>query len=1625
MPAGTCALCSSVKYKNQYALGQWSRDDGRRVCKVCLEGKKSIGTPWQYADAFVDFQWEKAGNARCKGGMCLECEELKKHLQCSRCGEQKLLDQFAKAETIVNEEPTCKACIKLQREQEKARPAEAKRVVCSQCGESKSKAEFSAHTLCNVSKASIACTQCVDAAAAQRDTAARKDGKACVVCEVVQRRECFSEWMWGGVADRDRKCKRCVAGAKLPRGWWRCIACKDAFERRDFSSWLAKRTTKGPDGKQRCNKCFADEERKRQEVAERSRVSVTKRQDDLGDTQYDGPQPRAAKASQDRLIFYGFSDGSVRVELPDDWLSCSSEILKKVVQHDLFFMWDSTFMLPIDEAIRWKLEIKLKTSWGPHLFAHLIACGSDYGDPCDIYSQIKKEAYIVMKQRGCLTGSRLYDYLSDVMVLQQKETSIFEAELEPAKEPTDEKQVRLSSWTLLTKNHLASYDGLAKFAEVENTSLYLIKNQLTNGHRLGQLIHHRLHYRKFLNHLLTLTMTYLCQQHLQDIHLLHRRLRQHCAKTMETTSTIGRIYDTAFTASAFSCSANGLKCSKTARTTSECRIIDDTYHNGETDTDISARSYKSCDCKGHYATPYTLEDSCTYMGTCSEASTQNTNIHMINQNNQDQVSRVNDLIEIVFDFIRASFAATWRSTRYRNVDSKNRIVSDKSASRVRARAHNIPIPFECTDADSIFDKVKQHMRFVEREAGVRASPSTSATVPTISLYASDKVSDSCFEEAVRMLEDIFEYARDHDSEGDDDEGDESELCEEERTHESEQENLESALGLVRTDREVLGGEDEFSEFDNHLNDILCGPAGLAALLCLLARARAAPLVARGAEGPPACAGGLVQRAPIVFSCGGSGGGHRALFLAAAGGAHKAFDVPAGVSELVLSMAPEVGPPSGAPAAASGDVRLMIYDKASGSYLVRYDTGRVSDRERSEVLGDGLVVEYSGSGGPAEEVRLRGVSTRELQARVLNRGVYPVTVVFNYSFGSVGSASGVLGPLFAFTPGFGPFALAWGWCLVGVLCRLLVGLQFEQIAHRAASLASGWARLARSGPTRLPGGFDAARDERCALGGPAGAADRARPRRWGRQAARSKRAHGGARRAPGARPGGPARAVAGSSAWQPCSGGRARGGARGAPGARPGGPARAVAGSSAWHPGGGRARGGARGAPGARPGGPARAVAGNSAWQPNGGRARGGARGATGAQADQLLSPRALAARGGRILPLEVTPPGRLPAAALAARRRRHWARLRARRGRCGSRRPRGRPSRSRSLGGAAGAAGRAAAAAAGGGARVLGPERRGPESPQPAAKPAGDAAGAAGRAAAAAAALHCVEMGGASKEKPRLYRTCQLGDEAMVDLVKQRVSLIEKNYINGTTEQIIKDNMPFLLDACQASQRLSSTALTKAIVSQKTHLTAEEAKRWATEMSRCVSYVVNKFRSAVAAEKLDHYTRTLGQAMNLECGRTSSGKKKETPRSDDVVESTSADDTRAESSAPAASAPRSPADARHKLIKELYGISPPPKAKTKKVTWYDWNSDPPSMVVADESGQETRMPLSAGEMGFLISRAPGGDKIETDQSNALLVAHAEWRKKREAQEKEVSKEELLDIGRQVCEQLKEGTIAET
>eukprot|EP00959_Pyramimonas_sp_CCMP1952_P222002 4641397-Pyramimonas_sp.AAC.1 len=201
--------------------------------------------------------------------MCLECEEPKRHLKCSRCGQELLRVEFSRAEQCMDE-PTCKSCKASQRKEEKAQAEAEKRAACSKCGESKTKAEFSRYTLDHADGASVVCTTCVDAAAAERDAQSRKYLKTCARCGKRQRREFFSGRMWANVADQDRKCMRCVEEARVQRGCWKCIGCKDVFPKVDFCRWLAKRATKISDGKQRCNQCFENEERKRKEVADRS-----------------------------------------------------------------------------------------------------------------------------------------------------------------------------------------------------------------------------------------------------------------------------------------------------------------------------------------------------------------------------------------------------------------------------------------------------------------------------------------------------------------------------------------------------------------------------------------------------------------------------------------------------------------------------------------------------------------------------------------------------------------------------------------------------------------------------------------------------------------------------------------------------------------------------------------------------------------------------------------------------------------------------------------------------------------------------------------------------------------------------------------------------------------------------------------------------------------------------------------------------------------------------------------------------------------------------------------------------------------------------------------------------------
>ena len=366
MPAGKCALCSSVKYKNQYALGQWSRDDGLRVCKLCLEGKKSIGTPWQcmecflwkgqdafhasqhhsskltsrrcvdcperrkcyvcekrkYEEAFAEYQWERAGNLRCKGGMCAECDELKRKLECARCGEPKLPREFRRVDWG-NEDRLCEQCRKSDKDEAKRLAEEGKKLWCDGCKSEKCKQEFSGYMQTKVASKERRCSSCVLEEADGRVSAARtsrKDAKLCSVCERVKSQGDFSARMWRGVGDAERKCTRCIAeetdgrataarasrkdakwcsvcervksqsdfsvrmwrgvgdtkrkctsclsanGAK--RGHWTCIGCKKQLPKAEFSFWMSGRAVQKPTHTQRCNTCYANEREGEKRIAE-------------------------------------------------------------------------------------------------------------------------------------------------------------------------------------------------------------------------------------------------------------------------------------------------------------------------------------------------------------------------------------------------------------------------------------------------------------------------------------------------------------------------------------------------------------------------------------------------------------------------------------------------------------------------------------------------------------------------------------------------------------------------------------------------------------------------------------------------------------------------------------------------------------------------------------------------------------------------------------------------------------------------------------------------------------------------------------------------------------------------------------------------------------------------------------------------------------------------------------------------------------------------------------------------------------------------------------------------------------------------------------------------------------
>ena len=118
------------------------------------------------------------------------------------------------------------------------------------CGESKGKADLSAHMFVNASKTSIVRAKCVDVTAAERGASTRKDVKVCVVCGVSQQRASFSDRTWGDVADCERNCKHCV-GAEAGRPMV-CVACEVGHWRDSFSSRMWASVA---DRDRKCKRC--------------------------------------------------------------------------------------------------------------------------------------------------------------------------------------------------------------------------------------------------------------------------------------------------------------------------------------------------------------------------------------------------------------------------------------------------------------------------------------------------------------------------------------------------------------------------------------------------------------------------------------------------------------------------------------------------------------------------------------------------------------------------------------------------------------------------------------------------------------------------------------------------------------------------------------------------------------------------------------------------------------------------------------------------------------------------------------------------------------------------------------------------------------------------------------------------------------------------------------------------------------------------------------------------------------------------------------------------------------------------------------------------------------------------
>ena len=227
---------------------------------------------------------------------CIECVNVataaatrkeKGQVLCQRCGKSKSKAEFSAhmLNHTSGDSIACSQCVDAATAA--ATMKEKEPVLCSRCRESKSKADFSPHMLNHATKESILCRQCTDIATAAA-TMKEKEPVLCSRCKESKSKAEFSNHMLKHTSKDSIMCRQCVddettrriqlqRGQRLQRGQWKCVECKEHFDREHFSKWLAKRSTQRSDGKQRCNVCYDGQDLKRKEVAERSHASVVKK----------------------------------------------------------------------------------------------------------------------------------------------------------------------------------------------------------------------------------------------------------------------------------------------------------------------------------------------------------------------------------------------------------------------------------------------------------------------------------------------------------------------------------------------------------------------------------------------------------------------------------------------------------------------------------------------------------------------------------------------------------------------------------------------------------------------------------------------------------------------------------------------------------------------------------------------------------------------------------------------------------------------------------------------------------------------------------------------------------------------------------------------------------------------------------------------------------------------------------------------------------------------------------------------------------------------------------------------------------------------------------------------------